>query len=106
VTLHKRLEKLEGQAAAQARAREAPQRSRERSWERYFHAHENVRREIEGCEPLPDLPYTEEDREDDRRFLEETIPAYRTLPGWRSGEGREILDHWEQHTRERLEKGA
>jgi hypothetical protein len=74
--------------------------------ERYFHAHENARREIEGREPLPELPYTEEDREDDMRFLEEIIPAYRAGPGWQTEEAQAVLDAWEQHTREKLAKGA
>ena len=98
MSLHRRLEKLED-LAGQSRAWTTPHK---RIWERYFHAHENARREIEGREPLPELPYTEEDRADDRRFLEETIPMYRALPGWQSGEGKAILDTWEQHTRERL----
>jgi hypothetical protein len=102
VSLRDRLEKLEGRAAAHASP--APQRSR--AMERYFHAHENARREIEGREPLPDLPYTDEDREDDRRCLAEVIPAYRTSPGYQSGEGKDFLDQWEQETRERLAKGA
>jgi hypothetical protein len=72
--------------------------------ERYFHAHENARREIEGRAPLPDLPYTDEDREDDRRCLAEVIPAYRTSPGYQSGEGKAFLYHWEQETKERLAK--
>jgi hypothetical protein len=101
VSLHKRLERLEDLSSAKA---EAPQNSR--IWERYFHAHENARREIEGREPLPDLPYTEEDREDDRSFLEETLPAYRAGPGWQTEEAQATLDYWEQHTRERLQKGT
>ena len=48
----------------------------QRGWERYFHAHENARRELEGLKPLPELPYTEEDREEDERTLAHTIPAY------------------------------
>jgi hypothetical protein len=103
VNLRTRLERLEALVAAQE---EPTQRSHERTWERYFHAHENARRRIEGREPLPELPYTEEDREDDRAFLEELIPAYRARPGWQSGEGKAVLDRWEQDTRERLANGA
>ncbi len=76
----------------------------QRGWERYFHAHENARRELEGLKPLPELPYTEEDREDDERTLEETIPAYRNS---RSGETERIaafLDEWEREVRDRLRK--
>jgi hypothetical protein len=69
--------------------------------ERFLHAQENARREIQGLEPLPDLPYTDADREDDRRFLEETLPAYRERPGWQSEEARVFLDAWEQQTLKR-----
>jgi len=31
-------------------------------------------------------PYTPEDREDDRRCLEEVIPKYRANPGWQTEE--------------------
>lgn len=75
-------------------------------WERYFHAFENGRRELQGLEPLPDLPYTEEDREEDRRFLEETIPEYRAGPGWQSEEARDVLDAWQRMIEERLAKGT
>jgi hypothetical protein len=74
--------------------------------ERYFHAHENARREIEGREPLPELPYTDEDREDDRRCLEEIIPRYRSSPGYQSGDGKAFLDQWERSIRDNLAKGA
>jgi hypothetical protein len=100
VSLRDRLEKLESRSAE----REAPQRSR--VMERYFHAHENARREIEGREPLPELPYTDEDREDDRRCLEEIIPRYRSSPGYQSGDGKAFLDQWEQSIRDNLAKGA
>jgi hypothetical protein len=72
VSLHKRLEKLEGRASFSAR--EAPDAVRSRAMERWLHAHESARRVIEGREPLPDLPYTDEDRENDRAFLQESIP--------------------------------
>jgi hypothetical protein len=97
VSLHKRLERLEAISGARA---EPPQMSR--AMERLLHIQENARRELHGLEPLPDLPYTEEDREDDRRFLEETIPAYRESRGWQTEEARAVLDHWQQHTEERL----
>jgi hypothetical protein len=100
VSLRDRLEKLEGRATVQ----EPPRTSR--AMERFLHLHEQARREIHGLEPLPDLPYTDEDREDDRRCLAEIIPAYRMSPGYQHGEGKAFLDHWEQTTRERLEKGA
>jgi hypothetical protein len=100
-SLDKRLERLEALAGGKAGP---PGGARSRVMERYLHTYENARREIEGRELLPDLPYTEEDHEDDRRFLEETIPAYRELPGWQSEEGRAILNWWEQHTRDKLAK--
>ena len=101
MSLHKRLERLEVLAGGTG---EPPQRSR--AMEQLLHAHEQARREIEGREPLPDLPYTDEDREDDRRCLEETIPAYRASPGYQSGEGKAFLDHWEQSIRDKLAKGV
>jgi hypothetical protein len=103
VSLHKRLERLEGLTGGKA---EIPQAKLSRTMERWLHAHENARREIEGREPLPDLPYTDEDREDDRRCLAETIPAYRTSPGYQHGEGKAFLDEWEQSIRDKLAKGA
>jgi hypothetical protein len=101
MSIHKRLERLEVKVGGKA---EPPRTSR--VMERYLHAHENARREIEEREPLPDLPYTEEDRNDDRRCLAEVIPAYRTSPGYQHGEGKAFLDQWEQTTRERLENGV
>jgi hypothetical protein len=100
VSLHKRLERLEALSSAKAGSTQ-----NSRIWERFFHAQENARREIEGREPLPDLPYTEEDLQDDRRCLEETIPAYRASPGYQSGEGKYFLDEWEKHIRENLQRG-
>jgi hypothetical protein len=101
VSLRDRLERLEVLSSPKAGP---PQSSR--VMERFFHAHENARREIEGREPLPELPYTEEDRKDDRRCLAEVIPQYRMSPGYQRGEGKAFLEHWEQTTRERLAKGA
>jgi hypothetical protein len=105
MNLKGRLEKLErGEVLAAHNAERA--KPRQRSLERLLHAHENGRRELNGLEPLPELPYTEEDAFDDRRFLEETIPAYRELPGWQSEEAKAVLDRWEQHIRDNLAKGA
>jgi hypothetical protein len=98
VGLRERLERLE---AVSGKA-ESPKRSR--AWERYLHVHENGRREIQGLEPLPDLPYTEEDRADDRETLEETIPRYRMSPGYQSGDGKAFLDQWERSIRDKLAK--
>jgi hypothetical protein len=105
MNLKGRLEKLErGEDLAAHNAERT--RPRQRSLERLLHAHENGRREIQGLEPLPELPYTEEDAFEDRRFLEETIPAYRERPGWQSEEAKAVLDRWEQHIRDNLAKGA
>jgi hypothetical protein len=104
VSLHKRLERLEVRAGLGDT--DETDSYRERLWERYFHTYENARREIHGLEPLPDLPYTEEDREDDRRCLAEVIPAYRTSPGYQHGDGKAFLDHWEQSIKDKLAKGA
>ncbi len=101
VSLHKRLEKLEARHGGPPKAGGASPRL----WERYFHAHENARRELQGLEPLPDLPYTEEDHENDRRFLEGIVPAYRAGPGWQTEEAQAVLDYWQQQTEERLQAG-
>jgi hypothetical protein len=101
MSLDKELERLEVRVGGKA----GPPKT-SRVMERYFHVYENARREIQGLKPLSDLSYTDEDRQDDERFLEETIPAYRASSGWQSEEGREILDAWEQHPRERLAKGV
>jgi hypothetical protein len=77
-----------------------------RSMEHFLHAVENAHREIEGREPLPELPYTEEDRRDDEEFLRETLPAYRASPGWQTEEAQRILNEWEKHTLHSLEHGA
>ncbi len=98
----KRLEKLE---RLEELASDNTERMRSRAMERYLHAHENARLEIEGLEPLPELPYTEEDREDDRRFIEETIPVYRASLGWQTKGAQAVLDYWQRQTEERL-KGA
>jgi hypothetical protein len=103
MNLKGRLEKLERGEVLEGHNAE---RARPRYMERLLHALENGRREIAGREPLPELPYTEEDRADDRRFLEETIPAYRERPGWQSEEAKAVLDRWEQHIRDNLAKGA
>ena len=95
-----KLERLEGLGAP----RNAEQ-VRSRAMERFLHAQENARREIQGLEPLPDLPYTDADREDDRELLEETLPAYRERPGWQSEEARAFLDYWQQSIEENLRKG-
>lgn len=76
--------------------------SRPRDLDRYSRALENIDRLEAG---LPPLPYTEEDRRDDERFLQETLPAYRTNPGWQTEEAQGVLDEWERSTRERLQKG-
>ena len=101
MSLHTRVARLEVLAGGGANP---PQLSR--TMEHLLHTHENARREIEGEEPLPDLPYTEEDRQDDRACLEELIPRYRASPGWQSGEGKDFLDDWEQRTKERLARRA
>ena len=77
-----------------------------RGWQRYFHAHENARRGLHGLEPMPDLEYTEEDREDDRRCLLETIPAYRNSRSGGTEQMSAFLDSWERDLQERLGKEA
>ena len=101
-----RLRRLEDRQGRVAKLGSQLDPLRERLWERLFHEFENGRRELHGLGPLPDLLYTEEDREDDRRFLAEAIPEYRASRGWQTEEAQAVLDYWEQHTREKLEKGA
>jgi hypothetical protein len=100
VSVRKRLERLEARTPSKAGgSRRAPN-----YLDRFFKELENIERADVG---LPPLPYTEEDREDDRRCLREVIPAYRAAsPGWQSGEGKAFLDTWEEHIREKLAKGA
>jgi hypothetical protein len=70
---------------------------------RFLHEIGQARRRLAGLVPEDDLPYTEEDRENDRRFLEETIPAYWVGPGWQTEEAKADLDYWQQQTLKRLE---
>lgn len=73
-----------------------------REWERYFHAHENARREIHGLEPLPELPYTEEDHANDIATVAHIILAYRASAGWRDEEAQAVLDAWEEELEARI----
>jgi hypothetical protein len=68
---------------------------------RFLHETGQARR-LAGLVPEDDLPYTEEDRENDRRFLGETRPAYRAGLGWQT-EAKADLDTWQQQTLKRLE---
>ena len=98
-SLDNRLERLEGAAARRSgkQAQGTPY-----YLQRYFKELANLRRREAGLEPHP---YTPEDLEDDRRCLEEIIPRYRASPGWQSEEAQAMLDHWEEHIRDNLEKG-
>ncbi len=101
-SIERRLERLESRTTWK-RGRHAASAS-QRAWERYFHAHENARRELDGLEPLSELPYTEEDREDDQRTLEQAIPAAREDPAWQTRDAKAFLDEWERDLRDRLRK--
>ena len=101
-SIEHRLERLERLAESHHESRSGSTRY----MERFLHALENARREIEGREPLPELPYTEEDRQDDTEFLRETLPAFRASLGWQTQEAQSVLDEWEKHTLQKLEKGA
>lgn len=101
-TIERRLDNLERLSAS----RRADKGGSPHHLDTYFRALENARREIEGHEPLPELPYTEEDRRDDEEFLRETLPVYRASPGWQTVEAQRALDVWERDTIERLQKGA
>jgi hypothetical protein len=99
MSLEKRLEKLE----EQLRSGEGPGGGTSpREWEQLFHAQENARRELHGLEPLPDLPYTEEDRENDLDTLQRVIPTYRASAGWQSEEVQTKLDAWEEQLKQRI----
>jgi hypothetical protein len=96
-SLKSRLDRLEARSNPPPAGRLSP-----RAWERYLHVHENARRVNIGLEPLPDLPYTKEDHEEDLDTLQTTIAAYRNSAGWKTEESRAFLDEWERETRERL----
>lgn len=100
-SIERRIEALEARFS-EATQGVADNPRRARLFERYFRAHENARRELQGLEPLPDLPYTQEDYENDLDTLETTIPAYRNSLGWKTEEARVFLNWWERHIRERL----
>ena len=85
MSLRRRLEALE--AWPKPGAHENP-----RDLERYFHALQNAEREEKGLEPLPGLPYTEEDYHDDLR----AIAAYRANLGGQTEEAQDVLDEWER----------
>ncbi len=78
------------------------ERLRRRVMTRLLHEMGQARRRLAGLVPEDDLPYTEEDRENDRRFLEEDIPAYRAGPGWQTEEAKAVLAYWQQRAEERL----
>jgi hypothetical protein len=101
-SLESRLARLEARSKNTHPGAGGPLRSR--MWEQFFHAHENARRETAGLEPLPDLPYTKEDYENDLDTLETTIPAYRASLGWQKEESQAVLDEWERDVRERIER--
>lgn len=44
------------------------------------------------------------DLENERRWLEEGIPAYRREPGWSSPECQAVLDQWEEKSHRRLQQ--
>lgn len=102
-SLENRLERLEA-GRTRSEADLSKEALRRRSMERFYHASENARRERHGLEPLPDLPYTKEDRMDDEDTLENTIPAYRSEPGWQTGEAAAFLEHWERDLTEKLKR--
>jgi len=101
-SLERRLERLEvcGRPGARRSGRSTPD-----YLEALFRALENHERVSAGLASLP-LPYTDEDRRNDERFLQETLPAYRASPGWQTQEAQRVLDEWESGTIERLQRGA
>jgi hypothetical protein len=99
-SLERRLERLE---ASKARASQG-EAGTPRYLDRYFKALENLRRKEAGLAKLP-LPYTKEDRSDDEDTLRVTIPTYRALPGWQTGEAAAFLDSWERDLEAKLYRG-
>jgi len=97
-SLENRLERLE------ARTERASRGGTPRYLDRYFKALENLRRKEAGLAKLP-LPYTKEDRSDDEDTLRVTIPTYRALPGWQTGEAAAFLDSWERDLEAKLYRG-
>ena len=95
MSLHRRLERLE---ARHQGPEEPGGYTIPLHMERYFHAVENYRRELDGLELLPDLPHTEEDYHDALR----TIAAYRGEPSWQTGQAKALLDQWEQDLNHKL----
>jgi hypothetical protein len=98
-SIERRLDNLE----RLAKSRHEDKSGSPRYLEAYFRALENLRRE--EAELLL-LPYTETDRKDDEEFLRETLPFYRSNPGWQTEEAQRILNEWEKHTLHSLENGA
>jgi hypothetical protein len=93
--LGKRVKRLESQIkpVADTRADSACQRA----LHLHFIAVENARLEMQG---LPPTPLTSEERawqrELDRWFLAEGMPAMRADPGWQDSESQALLDEWEK----------
>lgn len=98
-SIKSRLARLEASAARHGTARPG---GSTRLWERFLHAHDNGRRELHGLELLPELPYQEEDYEDDLKTLEEHLPALREDAGWQTEEAQAFLDSWERDLTEKL----
>lgn len=92
--IRRRVERLEGRTHSRAEGRPD-------YLETYFRALKNHRRVDAGLDPLP---YSDLDRREDERFLEETLPTYRAAPGWQRRAARATLDGMEEHVRERLRK--
>ncbi len=109
MSLHRRLERLEdaprrvGAVASVTVGGGAPGAAAPAADGEVLHEIGQARRHLAGLVPEDDLPYTEEDRENDRRFLGETILAYRAGLGWQTEEAKAVLDYWQQQTLKRLE---
>jgi len=95
-----RLERLEARGSRSGRS----YANRSRVWERYFHYLENARREIDGLEPLPELPYTKGDYGDDLNTLSITIPVYKDSGAWTSEASQAFLDEWGREVNKRVER--
>jgi hypothetical protein len=96
VALGDRIRRLED-AQGVGRVESEGDTRRRRVMDRMYHTLENGRRELEGRDPLPDLPEAplEDTKTDIMNTLSRTIPHYRQHGGWRRGEGKEFLDRWQ-----------
>jgi hypothetical protein len=107
VSLKGRLDRLEA-AVGLSRREDAADARRHRVMDRLYFEQNNARRELDGRALLPTPPELEDTREDILDTLSVTLPFYRERGDWTHGEGKELLDAWQDRCLEKLaelEKG-